>query len=235
MALPQVNSSRYSVFVPGLNKEVEFRPYLVKEEKILMMAMESSDQKQILGAIKDVIEACVFDNINVNNLAVFDLEVLFLHLRAKSVGEKINVNVKCQDEECQLESPIEINLDDIKAPVIEKDDNVVMLSDDIGMTLRYPSFEDIQRFDPEYLEKIDGIMELLVLCIENIFDTEEVYENSSDKEKMEFIENLNTDQFQTISKFFDGMPSLKHDIEFTCVKCEKENKVELKGIQSFFT
>ena len=235
MALPQVNSSRYTVFVPGLGKEVEFRPYLVKEEKILMMAMESSDQKQILGAIKDVIEACVFDNINVNNLAVFDLEVLFLHLRAKSVGEKINVNVKCQDEECQLESPIEINLDDIKAPVIEKDDNVVMLSDDIGMTLRYPSFEDIQRFDPEYLEKIDGIMELLVLCIENIFDTEEVYENSSDKEKMEFIENLNTDQFQTISKFFDGMPSLKHDIEFTCVKCEKENKVELKGIQSFFT
>mgnify|MGYP001327958454 FL=1 len=235
MALPQINSSRYTVFVPGLNKEVEFRPYLVKEEKILMVAMESNDQKQILGAIKDVIQACVFDNINVNNLAVFDLEVLFLHLRAKSVGEKINVNVKCQDEECQLESPIEINLDDIKAPVIEKDDNVVMLSDDIGMTLRYPSFEDIQRFDPEYLEKIDGIMELLVLCIENIFDTEEVYENSSDKEKMEFIENLNTDQFQTISKFFDGMPSLKHDIEFTCVKCEKENKVELKGIQSFFT
>ena len=235
MALPQINSSRYTVFVPGLNKEVEFRPYLVKEEKILMVAMESNDQKQILGAIKDVIQACVFDSINVNNLAVFDLEVLFLHLRAKSVGEKINVNVKCQDEECQLESPIEINLDDIKAPVIEKDDNVVMLSDDIGMTLRYPSFEDIQRFDPEYLEKIDGIMELLVLCIENIFDTEEVYENSSDKEKMEFIENLNTDQFQTISKFFDGMPSLKHDIEFTCVKCEKENKVELKGIQSFFT
>ena len=235
MALPQVNSSRYTVFVPGLGKEVEFRPYLVKEEKILMVAMESNDQKQILGAIKDVIQACVFDSINVNNLAVFDLEVLFLHLRAKSVGEKINVNVKCQDEECQLESPIEINLDDIKAPVIEKDDNVVMLSDDIGMTLRYPSFEDIQRFDPEYLEKIDGIMELLVLCIENIFDTEEVYENSSDKEKMEFIENLNTDQFQTISKFFDGMPSLKHDIEFTCVKCEKENKVELKGIQSFFT
>tara|TARA_B100000902_G_scaffold18742_1_gene22432 strand:- start:28 stop:735 length:708 start_codon:yes stop_codon:yes gene_type:complete len=235
MALPQINSSRYTVFVPGLNKEVEFRPYLVKEEKILMVAMESNDQKQILGAIKDVIQACVFDNINVNNLAVFDLEVLFLHLRAKSVGEKINVNVKCQDEECQLESPIEINLDDIKAPVIEKDDNVVMLSDDIGMTLRYPSFEDIQRFDPEYLEKIDGIMELLVLCIENIFDTEEVYENSSDKEKMEFIENLNTDQFQTISKFFDSMPSLKHDIEFTCVKCEKENKVELKGIQSFFT
>jgi len=235
MALPQINSSRYTVFVPGLNKEVEFRPYLVKEEKILMVAMESNDQKQILGAIKDVIQACVFDNINVNNLAVFDLEVLFLHLRAKSVGEKINVNVKCQDEECQLESPIEINLDDIKAPVIEKDDNVVMLSDDIGMTLRYPSFEDIQRFDPEYLEKIDGIMELLVLCIENIFDTEEVYENSSDKEKMEFIENLNTDQFQTISKFFDGMPSLKYDVEFTCIKCEKENKVELKGIQSFFT
>tara|TARA_B100000575_G_C23072602_1_gene617884 strand:- start:442 stop:1149 length:708 start_codon:yes stop_codon:yes gene_type:complete len=235
MALPQVNSSRYSVFVPGLNKEVEFRPYLVKEEKILMMAMESSDQKQILGAIKDVIEACVFDNINVNNLAVFDLEILFLHLRAKSVGERINVNMKCQGKDCGVETPIEIDLEDIKAPSIEPEDKIVMLSDEIGMTLRYPSFKDIQKFDPEYLEKIDGIMELLVLCIENIFDTEEVYENSTNKEKMEFIENLNTDQFQTISKFFDGMPSLKHDVEFTCIKCEKENKVELRGIQSFFT
>ena len=200
-----------------------------------MVAMESNDQKQILGAIKNVIEACVFEDIDVNKLAVFDLEVLFLHLRAKSVGERISVNVKCQAKECGFESPVEIDLDDIKSPEISDDDKIVMLSEDIGLTLRYPSFEDIQKFDPEYLEKIDGIMELLVLCIDNIFDTEEVYEDSSDKEKMEFIENLNTDQFQSISSFFDGMPSLKHDIKFTCVKCEHENKVELKGIQSFFT
>ena len=199
-----------------------------------MIAMESNNQKQILGAIKDVIDACVFDDIDVNKLAVFDLEVLFLHLRAKSVGERISINVKCQDTECNFQSPVEVDLDDIKSPKITSDDEVVMLSEDIGLTLRYPSFEDIQRFDPEYLEKIDGIMELLVLCIDNIFDTEEVYEDSSDKEKMEFIENLNTDQFQSISSFFDSMPSLKHDLEFTCAKCEKENKVELKGIQSFF-
>ena len=235
MALPQVNSSRYSVFVPGLDKEVEFRPYLVKEEKILMVAMESNNQKQILGAIKDVIEACVFDNINVNKLAVFDLEVLFLHLRAKSVGERISVNVKCQNPECGAESPVEVDLDDIKSPEISDDDRIVMLSEEIGITLRYPSFEDIQKFDPEYLEKIDGIMELLVLCIENIFDTEEVYEDSTDKEKMEFIENLNSDQFQNISAFFDGMPSLKHVLKFTCSQCEHKNEVELKGIQSFFT
>ena len=147
MALPQVNSSRYSVFVPGLDKEVEFRPYLVKEEKILMVAMESNNQKQILGAIKDVIEACVFDNINVNKLAVFDLEVLFLHLRAKSVGERISVNVKCQNPECGAESPVEVDLDDIKSPEISDDDRIVMLSEEIGITLRYPSFEDIQKFD----------------------------------------------------------------------------------------
>jgi hypothetical protein len=220
MALPQVNSSKYTVFVPGLGKEVNFRPYLVKEEKILMMAMESNDQKQILGAIKDVIEACVFDNISVNKLAVFDLEVLFLHLRAKSVGERINVNVKCKSEDCKAETPVEIDLDDIE---------------DIGLTLRYPSFEDIQRFDPEYLEKIDGIMDLLVLCIDNIFDTEEVYEDSSDKEKMEFIENLNSSQFELIGGFFNDMPSLKHELKFNCIKCEEETKVELKGIQSFFT
>lgn len=235
MALPQLNSSKYSVFVPGLDKEVQFRPYLVKEEKILMMAMESSDQKQILGAIKDVIEACVFDNINVNNLAVFDLETLFLNLRAKSVGERVNVNVRCQSEECNAETPVEVDLDEIEIPRIDPEDKIVMLTDDIGVTLRYPSFQDIQKFDPEYLEKIDGIMELLVLCIENIFDTEDVYEESSDKEKMEFIENLNTEQFQKIGTFFDGMPTLKHNLEWECPKCGNENKVELKGIQSFFT
>jgi hypothetical protein len=235
MALPQVNSSKYTVFVPGLGKEVNFRPYLVKEEKILMMAMESNDQKQILGAIKDVIEACVFDNISVNKLAVFDLEVLFLHLRAKSVGERINVNVKCKSEDCKAETPVEIDLDDIKTPEINPEDRVIMLSEDIGLTLRYPSFEDIQRFDPEYLEKIDGIMDLLVLCIDNIFDTEEVYEDSSDKEKMEFIENLNSSQFELIGGFFNDMPSLKHELKFNCIKCEEETKVELKGIQSFFT
>ena len=113
-----------------------------------MVAMESNNQKQILGAIKDVIEACVFDNINVNNLAVFDLEVLFLHLRAKSVGERISVNVKCQDEECGIESPVEVDLDDIKSPDISDDDKIVMLSEDIGLTLRYPSFEDIQKLTP---------------------------------------------------------------------------------------
>lgn len=235
MALPVLNSSKYSVFVPGLNQEVTFRPYLVKEEKILMMAMESNNQKQILGAIKDVIEACVFEKISVNKLAVFDLEVLFLHLRAKSVGERISVNMKCQNTECNSETPIEIDLEDINTPEINPNDRIVMLSDDIGLTLRYPSFEDIQRFDPEYLEKIDGIMELVVLCIDSIFDTEEVYEASSDKEKMEFLENLNSDQFQKIAGFFDSMPSLKHTLEFKCLKCDNDNKVELKGIQSFFT
>jgi len=235
MALPKLNTVQYKVYVPGLKKEVSFRPYLVKEEKILMMAMESQDQGQILDAIKQVIGGCVSESIDVDKLAIFDIETIFLHLRAKSVGERISVGVKCEGPECTHSNDVDINLDDIELPVIGED-NIIKLTDTVGVTLRYPSFDDMRSLGND-AESIDGVMKLIIRCIENIFDEDAVYESadSTTKELTEFVEELNSEQFVEVSNFFETMPSLKYDMEFKCITCNHENKVELKGIQSFFT
>ena len=140
MALPQLNSARYEIVIPSQNRTVSYRPYLVKEEKILMVALESQDQGMIMRAIKDVIEQCVYDDIDVNKLAVFDIETLFLALRAKSVGENMDLKIKCT--ECESLVDVSVNVDDIEIPQINTD-NVVMLTETIGVTLRYPLFETI--------------------------------------------------------------------------------------------
>ena len=235
MALPQLNTSRYNVYVPGLGKEVSFRPYLVKEEKILMIAMESNDQKQILGAITDIIKSCVFDDINVDNLAVFDVELLFIHLRQKSVGEGINVSLKCS--ECDTSNQADVDLDLIEVPVITDDDKTVMLNDDVGVTMRYPSFKDIKKFKPEELEKAEGIIALMKECIVNIFDGENIHEKSdiTKKELDDFIDGMNSTQFTTLAGFFNEMPTLKTDLSFTCTNCGHENVHEVRGLQNFFT
>jgi len=235
MALPQLNTATYSVYVPGLGKDVSFRPYLVKEEKILMLAMESNDQKMILKAVKDIIQACVMDDVDVDNLAVFDVELLFINLRQKSVGEGIDVNIKCT--ECGTENPVELDLDKIDVPEIDQEKLVVMLTEDVGLQMRYPSFKDIQRFKPEELEKIDGIMALLQECIMSIFDSDEIHEadSLSKKELEEFINGMNSEQFAKLGGFFNDMPALKTEIKFKCAHCEAENLHELRGIQSFFT
>lgn len=235
MALPQLNTATYNVYVPGLGKDVSFRPYLVKEEKILMLAMESNDQKMILKAVKDIIEACVMDDINVDNLAVFDVEILFINLRQKSVGEGIDVNIKC--EECDTENPVELDLDKMDVPDVNQDDLIVMLTDDVGLQMRYPSFKDIQKYKPEELEKIDGIMSLLQECIVTIFDNDELHETDklSSKELEDFINGMNSEQFAKLGGFFNDMPAVKTKLEFKCAHCGAENSHELRGIQSFFT
>ena len=136
MALPKVNAATYETTIPSTGRAVKYRPYLVKEEKILMIALESQDQKQVLGAVKEVIESCVFDDINVDELAIFDVEALFLSLRSKSVGEGVEVNIKCA--ECELENPHSVDLQEIEIPTVDQEKGVVMITDDVGVTMRYP-------------------------------------------------------------------------------------------------
>ena len=235
MALPKLNSVKYDLYLPGLGKTVQFRPYLVKEEKILMMALESQDQKQILNAVVDIIDACVYDDINVKKLAVFDVELLFITLRSKSVGEGVEVNMKCS--ECETENPVSIALDEINVPEVDNDNKTVMITDNVGITLRFPSFQDVQKQKPEEMDTMEGILKLLAACIETIFDAEEVHDTKDLKqsEVLEFIEQMNNTQFQLISSFFNDMPSLKSLVKFKCVNCKHDNEVELRGIQSFFT
>lgn len=233
MALPQLNSARYETNIPSSGQSVTYRPYLVKEEKVLMLALESQDQKMIMRAIKDVIEQCVYDDINVNKLAVFDIESLFLALRSKSVGENIDLKMKCN--ECESMSNVSINLEDIQAPEMSNN-NQIMLTDTVGVVLNYPSFENIQKMGDD-LESVEGAFKMLVSCIDTIFDEDNVHDASNETQKNlnEFLENLNSEQFQKLTAFFETMPALTHNVSYACKSCGHNNEIELKGLQSFFT
>ena len=234
MALPVLNAAKYKTIIPSLNKEVEYRPYLVKEEKILMVALESNDQKQILTAIKDVINNCLYDDINLNKLAMFDIETLFLRLRSKSVGETTEIKAKC--EECEHEHLQEINFDDIQPPEIKKVVTKIELTDDVGMTLKYPSIGDIQKHDSDKMESVEGMMEVVVDCIESIYDADNVYsaKDESRKSLKEFIDSLNSQQFSKLTDFFENVPALNYNLNFKCSKCGHKNEIELRGLQNFF-
>jgi hypothetical protein len=235
MALPKLNTARYETTIPSSGRTVEYRPYLVKEEKILMIALESQDQKAVLRAVKDVIESCVFDKINVNSLAIFDVESLFLSLRSKSVGEGVDVNVKC--EKCEGENQYKVDLQEIAIPNVEEQDKNIMLTDDVGVTMRYPSFKDMEILGNEELESVEGVMKLITSCIDGIYDIDTVHKGSdqSKEELTEFVDSLNSDQFKKMSDWFEGMPTISHTIEFDCISCKTENKQTLRGLQSFFT
>ena len=235
MALPKLNTAKYETTIPSSGRTVEYRPYLVKEEKILMIALESQDQKAVLRAVKDVIESCVFDKINVNNLAIFDVESLFISLRSKSVGEGVEVNVKC--EKCDGENQHKIDLEEIAIPEIGNQEKNIMLTDDVGVTMRYPSFKDMEGIEGEGMQSVKGVMELISNCVDSVYDKEEVYKGSDQtgQEMNDFVENLNSDQFKKLSDWFENMPTISHTIEFDCISCKEPNKQILRGLQSFFT
>ncbi len=240
MALPIVNSNRYSVTVPSTGQEVEFRPFLVKEEKILMVAMESKDNKMMIKALKDILKACIFDDIDINKLTSFDLEELFLRLRSKSVGESVNIQLKCEKEKCKALTPIEINLDNIKMTELPEDKHV-MVTKDIGIEFEYPSLDTVSKmeYDPGKTspdKQMKLTLQLITRCMKSIFNSDEVWDckNQTEKELNDFIEGLSSEQFAKITEFFSSLPTLKHKVEFSCITCKHEQELTLEGVQSFF-
>jgi len=235
MALPQVNNSRYSVVIPSTGVEVDYRPYLVKEEKILMIALESKDNVAITKAVKDVIQACVLDDIDVNELAMFDLEYLFLKLRGKSVGESADLKLKCS--ECEHPNEYTVNLDDLEVKGISDDDKVIQITDSIGVTMKYPSVSDLSGISDKDTNSVTGVIKIILACMVNIFDDDNVYacKDETTKNLENFLDSLNSGQFQKIAKFLQDLPAIQEDIEFTCTSCKHENKILLKGLQSFFS
>ena len=240
MALPVVNSSRYEVEIPSMGITVEYRPFLVKEEKILMVAMESKNQNNILRAIKNVLKSCIFDDVNVDDFTSFDLEQMFLKLRTKSVGETVDLKLNCQGEECDHKIDHTVNLEEIELEGVDKE-RIVMVTDEIGIQFNYPSLDTLAKVQYDENSKpevqLKETMKLIIGCINNIFDADNVYpgNESSEEEKIEFFEGLNSDQFKKVAEWFAAVPSLKHDIEYKCGKCGHDNKLELRGLQSFFT
>jgi hypothetical protein len=237
MALPTVNSSRYTMTVPSTGQELEFRPFLVKEEKILMVAMESKDNKSIVKALKNILNACIYDDINIDSLTSFDLEELFLRLRSKSVGETANLQLKC--EECGAGTPVEINLEEIKMSDLPSSKSI-MITDNIGVEFNYPSLDTVGDLSlaPDMApdKQMKTTMKLIVRCIDSIFNDDEVWsaKDQTEKELVTFIEDLNSEQFAKITDFFGSLPQLKHDINFSCITCKHEQTITLEGIQSFF-
>ena len=238
MPLPKIATPTYELELPSTGKSIKYRPFLVKEEKVLVIALESEDTKQITNAIKAVLKNCVLTKgIKVETLPTFDIEFLFLNIRGKSVGEEIEVNIVCPDDG-ETNVPVFIDLDSIQ---VEKDDdhtNQIKLDDDLMMEMKYPSLEQFikNNFDFEEGNQMDQSFELIATCIDKIYNEDEVWATAdcTKKEVKEFLESMNSSQFKEIEKFFESMPKLKHTIEITNPKTKVKSEVVLEGLASFF-
>lgn len=238
MALPKITAPIYELELPSTGQEIQYRPFLVKEEKILLIALESEDTKQITTAIKTVIKNCIVTkDIKVEHLPTFDIEFLFLNIRGKSVGEEIDVNIICPDDgETQVE--VKINLDDIKVQKNEEHTNKIKLDDQIMMQMKYPSLDQFikNNFDIGGKNAMDQSFELIGSCIDKIYTEDEVWSASdvTKKELTEFLESMNSSQFKNVEKFFETMPKLTHTIKITNPLTKVESEVVLEGLASFF-
>ena len=232
MALPVLNTPTYELTLPSTGEPLKYRPFLVKEQKVLMIAQETSNEKHILNAIGNIIESCTFRELNiVHNLPTYDIEYIFVNIRARSVGETIEVNITCPDDEKTV-VPVEIDLNDLKVQKVEGHTNTIQLTDTIGMTMRYPSIKNLGAYAGKK-DVAKMTFDVIADCIENVFDENEVYEEMSKKDLHDFIEQMTTEQFEKVQEFFDTMPKLKHTIKVVNPNTEVENEIVLEGMQSF--
>jgi hypothetical protein len=235
MSLPRLNDTpQYQVTIPSTKQTVRFRPYLVKEEKVLMMAFESQDPQQGLQAVVDTLMACISDPIDHSKLTTFDVEYLFVQIRGKSVGESSEVNVKCGS--CKTSSPRTIQLDDIRVDV-PRNANVIEVTKDVMLEMRYPSYKLLQNV--ENLKGIEGTettFEFMAACIESIVTKDEriAAKDEPVSELIRFLESMTTVQFQKVAQFFEGIPKLSYDLEYKCDKCNHQETLQLRGLSDFF-
>lgn len=233
MTLPVLNTPNYEMVVPSTGEKVEYRPFLVKEQKILMIAQESNDQNEIVKSIMDIVRTCTFGEVDKpESLPTFDLEYMFLMIRAKSVGSEVNVNLLCPDDnETRVETLI--NIDDVKVVGLEGHEKDIQLTDDIGMTMKYPTMGMVAGFGKDDAKVTELTFDLLEKSIASIYDKEQVYDEMNPKDLKEFIESMNTEQFTKMQNFFDTMPKLKHTVKVTNPNTGVESEVAIEGLQSF--
>ena len=233
MALPKLEIPTYPIEVPSLNKRVNFRPFLVKEEKVLMIAQETEDETKILPIIKDIVKACSFEKLDPDDCTASDLEFIFLRLRAKSVGETVTVRIKC--EECDEYANVKINLEDITISEVNDISNTIEISDSIGMILKPLSIKDTERIDDKNPEK--AFNQTVIYSIESIYDADSVYlaSESTDKELIEFVDSLSHSHLEKIQEYIQNIPKLQYIAKFKCEECGHKNEIVLEGIDSFFS
>ena len=238
MPLPKIATPTYELVLPSSDRKIKYRPFLVKEEKILIIAMESEDNKQITTAIKSVINNCILTRgIKVDKLSTFDIEYLFLNIRGKSVGENVEVLVTCPDDE-KTQVPVVIPLDNIKIKKNPEHNKDIKLDENLVMRMRYPSLAEFVKnnFDLDGGIGVEESFDLIISCIDQIYNEEESWTSSdcTKKEMTEFLDQLSSKQFKEIEKFFDTMPKLSHTIKVVNPKTKVKSDVVLEGLSSFF-
>ena len=237
MALPKLNTPTYELEVPSTDEKIKYRPFLVKEEKILMIAMESKDNTQIVNAVKDIVSSCTFDKLKVASLPMFDVEYIFLNIRAKSVGEVSKLKILCPDDQ-KTYADVEVDLTEVQVQVdSDNHTNKIELTDNMGMIMTYPT---IDSFTDTGIQAVtaDNMLDVISSCILQIYEEngEKVYnaKDQTKKELTEFVEQMNTSQFKKMQAFFDTMPKLKHTIKVKNPKTKKTSDVTLSGLNDFF-
>jgi|TARA_B100000900_G_scaffold397316_1_gene397510 hypothetical protein len=237
MPLPKINTPTYELVLPSNGKKIKYRPFLVREEKILIMALETEDQKQITDAVIQILSACIISRgVKLNELATFDIEYLFLNVRSKSVGETISLNITCPDDE-KTNVEVDIDLDSIKVKKDKSHTNTIKLDDNLSLKLKYPSMKQFIESNFEAGEEsVNNTMDVVTSCIDMIYNEEESWSASdvTKKELEDFIDQLNTKQFQLIEVFFDTMPKLTHKVKVKNPKTQVESTVILEGLAAFF-
>ena len=233
MALPKLSTVTYDLTLPSTGQKLEYRPFLVKEQKALMIAQESNDNKQIEKAFAQIINDCVIDDVDPYAMPMFDIEYIFLRIRGKSVGEKIQLNLLCPDDE-ETRVSVEIDLEEVDVQMQKEHTNTIELSNDISMIMKYPCLKDMIGFDEE--GEITNLFEMIKRCVSEVRQGETVYNrvDISDKELDEFIESMTASNFEDVTNFFQTMPKLMHVVDVTNPKTKKKNEIPIEGLQSFF-
>ena len=244
MGFPKLDTPIYEVRLISNNKKIRIRPFLVKEQKLFLMASESNDVNEVIKTIKQVLKSCILDDIDIDSLPIFDLEFLFLNLRARSVDEVVDLKYKCNNKVTKEDGTIapcgnlvefSINLLEIKPTLHKEHTNKIELTKNFGMLLNYPTFDIIEKYE-ERINNPELVVEILADCIEYVYDAESIHyaKNQTKEEIIEFIENLQQKDLVKIKTFFDTIPELKHDMHFKCQKCGYEEDITIKGLQNFF-
>ena len=238
MPLPKIATPTYELELPSTGKNLKYRPFLVKEEKLLVLALESENTKEITTAIKNVIKSCVLTRgVKIETLPTFDIEYLFLNIRGKSVGEEVEVNIICPDDG-ETYAPVKINIDEVEVKKSDEHSNKIKLDENLVMEMKYPSLDQFIKSNFDFSEDtaMDQSFDMVATCIDKIYNEEEVWTASdcSKKELIDFLEQMNSSQFKEIEKFFETMPKLSHEVKVTNPNTKVESTIVLEGLSSFF-
>tara|TARA_Y100000356_G_C11196324_1_gene255078 strand:- start:190 stop:900 length:711 start_codon:yes stop_codon:yes gene_type:complete len=235
MALPKLDTPTYTLELPSTGEEIKYRPFLVKEQKTLLILQESEDKRDIINGLQKIVTDCTFDKLNMSKMPIFDFEYLFLKIRCKSVGETAELNLICPDDNVTT-VPVTINLDEIDVQVTEEHTDTIKITDNINMVLRWPTIHDVGDVEVTTDNLVDNVLALLKKCITQINEGDTIHNRTdmSSEELDEFIDSLPTDAFEDVGKYFETMPQLLHVVNITNPKTKVDNEIIIQGLESFF-